>query len=104
MNKNIWQGFTDKAKKLWRSLRGSNAPEVVQRREVTTNIKWNHVSGQWGQFYHQAREQWSKLTESELIEVNGHYEVLARKIQEKYSIDRAEAKQQIDLWTANLHI
>ena len=99
-----WKRFRDQAKKMWNELAGSKSPGSTNSKEVTMNIKWNHIAGQWTRFQEKAREQWGELTDSELIEVNGRFEVLAKKIQEKYGIDRTEAKQQIDRWTANLRV
>jgi uncharacterized protein YjbJ (UPF0337 family) len=92
------------AKKKLNEIIGSKSPSPANNREVTMNIKWNHIAGQWTLFRSQAKEQWGELTDKELIEVNGRFEVLAEKIQERYGIERAEAKQQIDTWTANLSI
>jgi uncharacterized protein YjbJ (UPF0337 family) len=71
-------------------------------REVTMNIKWNHVAKQWLHYYDQAKAQWSELSDSELKAINGRYELLTQKLQEKYNLGRAEAREEIDLWTAHL--
>jgi uncharacterized protein YjbJ (UPF0337 family) len=99
-----WKRLRDQAKKVWDDLAGSKAPTPAYIRETTMNNKWNHVAGHWARFYGQAREQWSELTENELIEVDGRFELLTKKLQEKYGLERAEARQQIDMWTANLTV
>lgn len=96
--------FRNWAKKKLNEATTSKPPSPIYAKEVTMNIKWNHIAGRWTLFRSQAKEQWGELTDKELIEVNGRFEVLAEKIQERYGIERAEAKQQIDMWTANLNI
>ena len=99
-----WKQLRGQAKKVWDGLAGQKSPDPASRKEVTMNIKWNHVAAQWTRFHGKAQEEWGELTESELLEVNGRFDALAEKIQEKYGIERAEARQQIDLWTAHLTI
>ncbi|NJL92748.1 MAG: CsbD family protein [Anaerolineae bacterium] len=67
-------------------------------------MKWNYISGQWTRFQEKAKEEWGELTDSELIEVNGRFDVLAKKIQDKYGVAKEEASRQIDMWTANLEV
>ena len=99
-----WRQLRRQAKKVWDGLGGQKSTDPTTYKEVTMNIKWNHIAGQWARFRSKAGEQWSELTESELLEVDGRFDVLAEIIQERYGIEKAEAKQQIDLWTANLTI
>jgi uncharacterized protein YjbJ (UPF0337 family) len=94
----------DQIKKVWDGLMGQKSPGPATHKEVTMNNKWNHVAAQWTRFLGKAKEEWGELTESELLEVNGRFEVLAEKIQEKYGIEKEEAKRQIDLWTAYLQV
>lgn len=101
--KNMWD-WLKQVKQLWNKLPGSKLPDPVGSKEMTMNIKWNHVAGQWTRFHSKAKEQWSELTDNDLIEVNGRFEVLLTKIQEKYGIERKDAKDQIDLWTAHLKV
>lgn len=102
--KNMWKWLRNQTKKLWNKLMGSELPDPVGSKEITMNIKWNHIAGQWSRFHSKAKEQWDELTDNDLIEVNGHFEVLSKKIQEKYGIERKEARNQIDMWTANLRV
>jgi uncharacterized protein YjbJ (UPF0337 family) len=99
-----WRQLRDQVKKVRDGLGRQKSPDPTTYKEVTMNIKWNHVAAQWTRFHGKAKEQWGELTESDLLEVNGRFDALAEKIQEKYGIERAEARQQIDLWTANLTI
>jgi uncharacterized protein YjbJ (UPF0337 family) len=99
-----WRQLRNRVTKVRDGLGGQKSPDPASYKEVTMNIKWNHVAAQWARFHGKAKEQWGELTERELLEVNGRFDVLAEKIQEKYGIERAEARQQIDQWTAYLQV
>ena len=100
--KDIGKQLKTRVKKVLDGLSAQKSPDFAVRKEVTMNIKWNYIAAQWTRFHSKAQQEWDELTESELLEVDGRFEVLAQKIQERYGIEKAEAKQQIDLWTANL--
>jgi uncharacterized protein YjbJ (UPF0337 family) len=57
------------------------------------------LKGQWSQLKGQIREQWGKLTNDDLDQIQGRSEQLIGKIQERYGIARDEAKRQLDSWT-----
>lgn len=53
------------------------------------------VAGAWHQLKGKVREQWGKLTDDDLKQLEGHAEQLAGKVQERYGIARAEAERQV---------
>ena len=57
------------------------------------------LSGQWTQLKGSVREQWGKLTNDDLDQIQGKSEQLVGKIQERYGIARDEAQRQLDAWT-----
>jgi uncharacterized protein YjbJ (UPF0337 family) len=57
------------------------------------------LSGQWNQLKGSVREQWGKLTNDDLDQIQGKSEQLVGKLQERYGIARDEAQRQIDAWT-----
>jgi uncharacterized protein YjbJ (UPF0337 family) len=63
---------------------------------------WEQIAGKWKQVKGKAKKQWGKLTDDELMQIDGNRDVLAGKIQEKYGIAQEEAQQQIDEWAAQL--
>ncbi len=67
----------------------------------TTN-QWEQVAGKWKQFSGEVKKQWGKLTDDELMQVNGSRDVLAGKLQEKYGIAKEQANKQIDEWASKL--
>jgi uncharacterized protein YjbJ (UPF0337 family) len=52
------------------------------------------VAGEWLQIKGKAKEQWGKLTEDDLKQLEGHADQLAGKLQERYGLVRAEAERQ----------
>lgn len=63
---------------------------------------WDKVAGQWKQFDGDLKNKWGKLTDDEILQVNGNREILAGKIQEKYGIAKVDANKQIDEWADHL--
>jgi uncharacterized protein YjbJ (UPF0337 family) len=57
------------------------------------------LKGQWTQLKGQVREQWGKLTNDDLDQIQGRSEQLVGRIQERYGIARDEAQRQVDRWT-----
>ena len=57
------------------------------------------LKGQWSQLKGTVREQWGKLTNDDLDQIQGRQEQLVGKIQERYGIARDEAKRQVEDWT-----
>ena len=58
-------------------------------------INWDQIRGNWKQFKGHIRQQWGKLTDDEIDQIEGHREVLIGKLQERYGIAREEAEKQV---------
>ncbi len=56
------------------------------------------LKGQWTQLKGKVREQWGKLTDSDVDQVEGRSEQLVGRIQERYGVARDEAQRQYDEW------
>ncbi len=54
--------------------------------------------GQWKQMKGSVKEQWGKLTDDDIAQVEGNYDQLVGKIQERYGVQREEAEKQIKAW------
>ena len=67
----------------------------------TTN-QWEQVAGKWKQFSGEVKKQWGKLTDDELMQINGSRDILAGKLQEKYGLAKEQANKQIDEWASKL--
>lgn len=65
-------------------------------------MNWDQVEGNWKQYKGMAREQWGKLTDSDMDKINGRRDQLVGRIQESYGIAREEAEKQVDEFSRRL--
>lgn len=56
---------------------------------------WAKIKGAWTQSKGAIKEQWGKLTDDDVQEVNGRREVLIGKLQTRYGISHEEAERQV---------
>jgi uncharacterized protein YjbJ (UPF0337 family) len=56
------------------------------------------LKGQWMQIKGKVREQWGKLTDDEIDQMQGNAEQLIGKIQERYGRTREQAEQEVNSW------
>jgi uncharacterized protein YjbJ (UPF0337 family) len=54
--------------------------------------------GQWMQLKGKIRQQWGKLTDDEVDQIQGNSEMLIGKIQERYGHSRDEAEREVNRW------
>jgi uncharacterized protein YjbJ (UPF0337 family) len=55
----------------------------------------DEIKGKWKQQLGAAKIAWGKLTEDELLQVQGRQERLAGLVQERYGVTRSDAEQQV---------
>ena len=55
----------------------------------------DQLKGNWKQVQGRVKEQWGKLTDDDLTQVNGQRDQLVGKLQEKYGIAKEEAQKQV---------
>jgi uncharacterized protein YjbJ (UPF0337 family) len=58
-------------------------------------MNWDTVKGDWKQSQGKVKEQWGKLTDDDLNQIQGRREQLAGAIQKRYGIEKEEAEQQV---------
>lgn len=80
-------------------------PVVVQAQtsgQTTTqnDVKtiWEKFKGSWSQTKGAVKEQWGKLTDDDLLEIEGRRDQLIGKIQARYGISREAAEAQVSGW------
>jgi uncharacterized protein YjbJ (UPF0337 family) len=56
------------------------------------------LKGQWMQLKGKVRQQWGKLTDDEVDQMQGNIEMLIGKIQERYGYERDKAEQEVERW------
>jgi len=69
-----------------------------------TSGSWEQIAGKWKQFGGEVKKKWGKLTDDELMQINGSRDILAGKLQEKYGIAKEAANKQIDEWAKELKL
>ena len=80
------------------------SPAVQAQTSTTTTIQtdsasiWQKIKGSWSQTKGAIKEQWGKLTDDDLLEIEGRREQLVGKIQTRYGISQAEAEAQVSGW------
>jgi len=56
---------------------------------------WEKMKGSWSQTKGAVKEQWGKLTDDDLLEIEGRRDQLVGKLQTRYGITRDEAEKQV---------
>ncbi len=56
---------------------------------------WAKIKGAWTQSKGAVREQWGKLTNDDVQEIDGRREVLVGKLQTRYGMSHEEAERQV---------
>ena len=61
-------------------------------------MDWNRVEGNWKQVTGKVKEQWGKLTDDDLMEIQGRRDQLVGKIQMRYGVSQEQAEAQVSGW------
>jgi len=64
---------------------------------------WAKIKGSWPQTKGAVKEQWGKLTDDDLMEIQGRREMLVGKIQTRYGISHEQAEAQVSGWEQKYH-
>ncbi len=54
------------------------------------------LKGNWNQIKGQIQKSWGKLTNDDVDQVQGNYQMLVGKLQEKYGYSKEKAQQEVD--------
>jgi uncharacterized protein YjbJ (UPF0337 family) len=54
------------------------------------------LKGQWMQAKGKIKQQWGKLTDDDLDQIEGNYEMLVGRLQERYGRSREEIEKDLD--------
>ena len=65
-------------------------------------MNWNQLLADWTHMRGSLRHRWGRLTEDDMDVIAGHRDVFVGRVQERYSIDRAEAQARIEEWLRTL--
>jgi uncharacterized protein YjbJ (UPF0337 family) len=65
-------------------------------------MNWDQIQGTWKQYKGQAQQRWGKLTDDDLVAIDGKRQQLVGKIQERYGTVKEVAEKQADEFMAAL--
>lgn len=89
---------------------GTLTPLAVSRAQSTAttvqqqaDVAWAKIQGAWTQTKGEAKEQWGKLTDNDLQEIDGRRDVLVGKLQTRYAISHEEAERQVGTFEDKHH-
>jgi len=54
------------------------------------------IKGHWKEMKGQLKQQWGKLTDDDLTQIEGSYDELQGSLQKRYGYKKEEAEKQID--------
>jgi len=70
----------------------------AQTTQSDTKSMWEKIKGSWNQTKGAVKEQWGKLTDDDLLEIEGRRDQLVGKIQTRYGITHDQAEAQVSTW------
>lgn len=56
------------------------------------------LKGKWAQLKGTVKEQWGKLTDDDIDQLDGQKDQLVGRVQERYGIARDQAARDVDTW------
>ncbi len=60
------------------------------------------LMGKWKQLRGHVREEWGKLTDNQIDQINGSYDRLVGVLQENYGYTHQHAVEEADRWIGNM--
>jgi uncharacterized protein YjbJ (UPF0337 family) len=64
--------------------------------EVMMHMNKDELKGKWRQVRGQIKLKWGQLTDDELDQIDGNYDILVGKIQEKYGTTRQQIEHEFN--------
>lgn len=76
----------------------ATGPSKGQASQTDAKSIWEKFQGSWKQTKGAVKEQWGKLTDDDLLEIEGRRDQLVGKIQTRYGISKEDAEAQVGTW------
>jgi uncharacterized protein YjbJ (UPF0337 family) len=86
------------------AMTAGTVPLAVHSQTTTQTVKtdaktmWEKIKGSWSQTKGAVKEQWGKLTDDDLLAIEGRRDQLVGKIQTRYGISHDQAEAQVSAW------
>lgn len=65
-------------------------------------MNWDEVKGDWKTFTGKAKSKWGKLTDDDMMQIDGKREELTGRLQKHYGHSKEEAEKNIDEFLKNV--
>ena len=78
------------------TVHGQTSGQTTTQTDART--MWEKLKGSWTTTKGAVKEQWGKLTDDDLLEIEGRRDQLVGKIQTRYGISKDEAEAQVSSW------
>jgi len=75
----------------------------AERSPVVLIVNKDQFAGNWKQFKGDLKKQWGKLTDDDLLIIEGNYDKFEGRVQERYGDKREEVKRWTDEWFKKHH-
>ncbi|CAN5827320.1 hypothetical protein BH11PSE3_BH11PSE3_18270 [soil metagenome] len=75
-----------------------DAQTTGQTLQTDSKTIWQKFKGGWNQTQGAVKEQWGKLTDDDMLEIEGRRDQLVGKVQTRYGITREQAEAQVSTW------
>jgi uncharacterized protein YjbJ (UPF0337 family) len=93
MVRHLWMAIV-----LWERLAHTRVLQVSANEPRRPPMNWDRVQGNWKQFSGKVKEQWGKLTDDDMTQIDGNREQLEGKIQARYGFAKDQVKKDVDAW------
>jgi uncharacterized protein YjbJ (UPF0337 family) len=67
-------------------------------------MNWDELKGDWKMAKGYLKDQWGKLTDDDLMHIDGKKDELVGKIQQRYGQTKEDALQRVDDFIQNLKV
>ena len=61
-------------------------------------MNWDRIEGNWTEFKGKVKQQWGKLTDDDLMAIEGDRDELAGRLQNRYGYAKDVARKEINSW------
>jgi uncharacterized protein YjbJ (UPF0337 family) len=65
-------------------------------------MNWDRIGGSWLQFKGAIKQKWARLTDDDLLLIDGKRERLLGRLQERYGLAKDRAESQLSEWEKTL--
>lgn len=65
-------------------------------------MNWDQITGNWKQFKGKVKEKWGKLTDDDMVALDGKRDQLVGVLQKRYGYEKAQAEKELDQFAHDL--